>query len=260
MRLKLIYLRMWPSLICIAFVGLLITSPAWAGQVKVAVASNFLMTARHIKKQFEKETKHKVLISAGSTGKLFAQISHGAPFEIFLSADTKRPQLLEEQGYGVKGSRFTYAIGRLSLWSTDPGYKEIPCKQVLLNGEFKRLAIANPKTAPYGVAARESLIKLGVWQKVRSKLVRGENIGQAMQYVVTGNAQLGLIATSLILVPKNFETTCRWDIPQAYHKPLRQQAIMLKKGKGNEVASAFIKFLASKRVQSIIQQNGYGIN
>lgn len=231
-----------------------------AAEVKIAVASNFLSTFRIIKHSFEKTTGHKILLSAASTGKLYAQINHGAPFEIFMAADIARPEMVEKKGLAIPGSRFVYATGRLSLWSAMPSMQGEKCLQALRNGQFNRLAIANPKTAPYGKAAQQTLKEMGLWKKYKKKMVRGENIAQTFQYASTGNAELGLIALSQVIDPKNTITTCRWNVPTEYHQPLEQQLVVLKKGEKNPAAAAFVEFIKSEEIRKIIAENGYGVD
>ncbi len=198
------------------------------------------------------------MLSSGSTGKLYAQISNGAPFDIFLSADAKRPRLPEETGYGISGSRFTYAYGKLVLWSAAANNLGKNCRQLLIEGQFGKLAVANPKTAPYGTASKETLEKLGLWTSLRKQLVRGENVAQTLQYIATHNVQLGFVALSQIL--KNPATTCHWEVPSDHHRPLSQQALLLKPGETNPAALAFMKYLASADAKQIIASSGYGVD
>ncbi len=230
----------------------------WSDSATVAVASNFLSTLRVLQDRFNEQTDHSVMLSSGSTGKLYAQISNGAPFDIFLSADAKRPRLLEKTGYGISGSRFTYAYGKLVLWSATQDNLGKDCRQLLIEGQFGKLAIANPKTAPYGTATKETLEKLGLWTSFRKQLVRGENVAQTLQYVATRNVQLGFVALSQIL--KNTATACHWEIPSDHYTPLSQQAILLKPGENNTAALSFIKYLASADARQIIAAAGYGVD
>jgi molybdate transport system substrate-binding protein len=209
----------------------------WAASTHVAVASNFTAPAKEIAKAFQKETGHKAILSFGSTGKLFAQIKNGAPFEVFLAADQKRPALL-------KGEKFTYALGKLALYPADN-------QDALSQGNIKRLAIANPKTAPYGAAALQVMEKLGVLKDLRPKLVRGENIAQTYQFVSTRNAQLGFVALSQVVSKK------RWIVPLELYTPIKQDVVKLE-GAG-EAAQAFFDFLRGSAAQSIIRQYGYGL-
>ncbi len=231
-----------------------------AGEVRVAVASNFLATLNEIAKTFEHDTGHDVSISSGSTGKLYAQITNGAPFDVFFSADEYRPTLMEEEGLAVKGSRFTYAIGRLTLWSADPTFIKSDGKLLLSKGRFSYLAIANPKTAPYGSAAEQVLKGLGVLRQVKGRIVQGENIGQTFQFVFSGNAEIGLVALSQVLDPKRQGAGSRWNVPIHLYNPLHQQAALLVNGKDNEVAKGFLEYVTSPKVRSIIERFGYGFN
>ncbi len=198
---------------------------ASAGEVHVAVAANFRAALSEIVKTFERTTGHTALVSSGSSGKFYAQIKHGAPFDVFLSADVTRPQLIEEEQLAVPGSRFTYAVGRLTLWSTDSNMLKTDGPTVLSKVHFDHLAIANPKTAPYGTAAQQTLQALGVWNHVKDRLVQGENIGQTFHFVFSHNAQLGLVARSQVVDPIINGTGSRWDVPEDLHEPLRQQAV-----------------------------------
>lgn len=222
---------------------------AFAGQTIVAVASNFSSPAKSIARAFEQETGQSVILSFGSTGKLYAQITKGAPYQVFLGADEQRPGLTEENGLAVHGSRFTYARGRLVLWGLDDAPRVL-----LEKGGFTRLAIANPKTAPYGAAAVEVLNGMGLWAKVKDKVVRGENIAQTFQFVATGNAELGFVSASQVIDKKG-----GWPVPEEFYQPINQQAVLLTKGKDNQTAIAFLDFLKSDKAKKIIQQFGYGI-
>jgi molybdate transport system substrate-binding protein len=238
-------------------VGLNISS-ALGEEVRVAVAANFRTTFNSIAKQFEEETGHKVLVSPGSSGKLYVQIQNGAPFDLFFSADTRRPELLEQEGLAVHGSRFTYAVGRVTLWSSDPSVIKSDGKTVLNQEKFEYLAIANPRTAPYGQAAVQILKALHVWEQVRDRLVYGENIGQAFQFVFTNNAQLGFVALSQALDPKFKNMGSRWDVPPHLYDPLTQQAVLLKRGQHNPAAKTFLVYMRGKTALDIIEQFGYG--
>lgn len=242
---------------------------ALANEVRVAVASNFLMTARLFEKEFFRSSGHKMLISSGSTGKLYAQILHGAPFDVFLAADEERPQLLEKAGKTHNGSRFTYAVGRLSVWSPTLGKRHVDCRKLLRAGKMNHLAIANPKTAPYGKATKQTLTKMGLWDKLKPRYVRGENIAQTLQYVVSGNAEMGFVALSQVamLKRKNYKNNknykkmgCNWTVPASYHSPLNQQAVLLMKAADNPVAISFMAFLASDKARTIIKSSGYQLN
>ncbi len=238
----------------LAITILLSSLPLRAEQIHVAVASNFSEAARTIAERFEQQSGHQITLSFGSTGKHYAQIHHGAPFDAFLAADRKRPQLLEQQGQGEAGSRFTYAIGRVVLWS--PKAQLINNSgSVLQQGKFRYLAMANPKLAPYGRAAQQIMEQQGSWQQLRRQAVRGENIGQTYQYVKSGNAELGFVAYSQILQPGGKPEGSYWIPEQSLYDPIEQQAILLKPKTG---ARAFLTFLQGEEAQQIIHNFGYG--
>ena len=230
-----------------------------AEPVTVAVASNFTRVVEDIVASFEAESGQIVQITTASTGKLYAHISNGAPFDVFLAADVERPRLLEAAGRGVEGSRFTYAIGQLVLWSRDPALAGTDCRSRLMNLGSNRLAIANPDTAPYGVAAREMLTELGLWSRVETQLVRGENIAQTLHFVASGNASLGLIARAQALDARLPPATCSWPVPANLHSPILQQAILLKRAAGNESAAAFLEFLRGPTARAIVARHGYAL-
>jgi len=228
-------------------------APAQADELRIAVATNFSRTATVLAKQFEQQTGHTVRLAFGSTGKHYAQIIHGAPFDIFLAADERRPALLEKAGIAVPGSRFTYAQGRLVLWSPDENLIDKNAA-VLSTGQFRKLAIANPKLAPYGLAAREVLQARGLWEKLRLRLVRGENIGQTFQFVRSGNAQLGFVAAAQIFSTDNNPDSSWWEPPQSLYTPIIQQAVLIK---NTPATRAFVMFIKSKAVRALIQARGY---
>ena len=230
-----------------------------AEEVRVAVAANFKATLNEIVTNFEQDTGNTILISAGSSGKFYAQIKHGAPFDVFFSADVTRPQLMEEEGLAVPGSRFTYAIGRLTLWSPDPSLLKDDGATVLSNGRFDHLAMANPKTAPYGTAAQQTLVALGLWNQVKDQIVQGENIGQTFHFVFSKNAQVGFVAQSQVLDSKINGAGSRWDVPENLYEPLRQQAVLLTNGQYNEAAKAFLNYVKGPEARNIIEQLGYGL-
>jgi len=230
-----------------------------AKEVRVAVAANFKATLNEIITDFEQDTGNTILISAGSSGKFYAQIKHGAPFDVFFSADVTRPQLMEEEGLAVPGSRFTYAIGRLTLWSPDPTMLKGDGPRVLSNGHFEHLAIANPKTAPYGTAAQQTLVALELWNHVKDRIVQGENIGQTFHFVFSKNAQLGFVARSQVLDPKINGAGSRWDVPEDFYEPLRQQAVLLTHGQQNEAAKAFLDYIKGQEARTILERFGYGL-
>lgn len=233
-------------------------STAAAGEVRIAVATNFLATLKEIVINFERDTKYTAVVSSGSSGKLYAQIRNGAPFDVFLSADMKRPKLMEEEGLAVQGSRFTYAVGRLTLWSPDANRIKGEGKVDLINGGVNRLAIANPKTAPYGAAAKSTLRALGLWNQMKGRIVQGENIGQTFQFVYSQNAQLGFVALSHVLDPKINEAGSRWDVPTELHDPLRQQVVLLVRGQNNQAAKKFLEYVKGGKARKIIERFGYG--
>lgn len=226
---------------------------AQAGVVRVAVAANFTTAMKEIAGAFEHHTGDRVLLSFGSTGSLYAQIRHGAPYDVFLAADERRPRLLEQAGVAVKGSRFTYAVGRLVLWSAKSGVVDAK-GEVLKHGKFARLAIANPKTAPYGSAAKQVLEHLKLWHTLAPRIVRGENIAQTYQFVATGNAELGFVALSQVM---QIGGGSRWPVPHDLYSPIRQQAVLLKRGKDNAAAHALIAYLKGKAGRAVIEHFGY---
>jgi len=230
-------------------------TPAFAEQVLVAVAANFVPPFREMATEFEQATGHRIRVVSGSSGHFYAQIKNGAPFDVFFSADAERPKLLEEDGLGVKGSRFTYAVGRLALWSPDP--RLAPNGEMLASDTFARLAMANPKTAPYGTAAMQAMQKLGVWEPLQPRIVMGENLGQTMGFIESGNAELGFVALSQILDPKLKAKGSRWDVPPSLHAPIAQDVILLAKGKDNPAANSLLEFLHSPQAQASIERYGY---
>jgi len=238
-------------------VGLLsVPVSAVAAEVQVAVAANFTAPLQAIAKQFEQDTGHKVLASFGATGQFYAQIKNGAPFEVFLAADDDRPARLEAEGDTVPGSRFTYAIGTLALWSAKPDYVDAQ-GAVLKENTFRHLSIANPKTAPYGLAAMQVMQKLGVAQSLKPKVVEGQSIGQAQQFVASGNAELGFVALSQIYKDGQLTSGSAWIVPEDLHDPIKQDAVVLAKGKDNPVAAAFVAYLKSPGAAAIIKSYGY---
>ncbi|MFT3734303.1 MAG: molybdate ABC transporter substrate-binding protein [Rhodocyclaceae bacterium] len=238
----------------LALVGLV--SPAFADEVKVAVAANFSAPIQKIAPDFEKDTGHKLVISTGATGAFYAQIKNGAPFEVFLSADDETPAKLEAEGAGIKGSRFTYAVGKLVLWSARPGYVDGK-GEVLTKGDFAKISIANPKTAPYGAAGIEVMKKLGVLETLQPKIVQGENISQAFQFVSTGNAELGFVALSQVWQDGALKSGSAWIVPQADYTQIKQDAILLSPGAGKPAADALLKYLKSDKARAAIKSYGY---
>jgi molybdate transport system substrate-binding protein len=238
--------------------ALLFSAAAHADEVKVAVASNFTGPMQVISVLFERDTGHKASLAFGSTGKFYAQIVNGAPFEIMLAADDETPARLIKEGNGVAGSDFTYAIGKLVLWSADP--QRVDAKgEILKNGGFKHLAMANPKTAPYGTAAVQTMTRLGVFDTLKPLFVQGENIGQTYQFVATGAAELGFVAYSQVIKNGQIGSGSGWIIPSNLHEPIRQDAVLLAKGKDKPAAIALLNYLKGETAQTVIKSFGYAL-
>jgi len=231
---------------------------ALAAQVQVAVASNFTAPMREIAGRFERDTGHQARLSFGATGKFYAQIRNGAPFEVLLSADDTTPGRLEQEGAAIPGSRFTYAVGRLVLWSPTAGLVQ-DGPDLLRKGDFRHLAMANPKTAPYGAAALATLEHLGLNDTLSGRLVQGENIAQTHQFVASGNAQLGFIALSQVAKDGRIATGSGWVVPTDIHPAIRQEAVLLTKGQDNPAAKALLDYLAQPQIRALIQSYGYGL-
>lgn len=232
---------------------LLASNQARADIIHVAVASNFNNAITELASRFETTSEHQITLIFGSTGKHYAQIKHGAPFDLFFAADARRPQLLEEEGLAEPGSRFTYALGKLVLWSPQPDLVD-PKGKMPKNGTFRYLSIANPKLAPYGRATEEVLQASGLWKSLHGKMVRGENIGQALQFVRSGNAELGFVAYSQIKRPGHPVIGSYWEIPQSLYTPITQQAVLLKEGRA---ARDFLAYMHSEEAQTTIRSYGY---
>ncbi|EGF89449.1 molybdate ABC transporter, periplasmic molybdate-binding protein [Asticcacaulis biprosthecium C19] len=243
---------MKPILLSLAL--LVCAGQASAGDVQVAVAANFTEPAKAIAAAFQKKTGHTVTQSFGPSGGFYSQIQHGAPFEVFLSADAERPTRLEAEGLGVKGTRFVYAFGTLVLWSAKPGF--VDNQGAVLKGRYDHLAIADPAAAPYGVAAVETLKKLGLYDQVAPKIVKGTSIAQAYSFVSTGSAELGFVALSQVI---NEKGGSRWVVPKTYYTPVDQQAILLKPGVKDPAAKAYLDFLRSPPAIAIIKSYGYEV-
>jgi molybdate transport system substrate-binding protein len=240
----------------IATLALIMSITTSAAEVKVAVAANFAQTMKEISTVFEKDTGHKLAITQGSTGKLYAQISQGAPFEVFLSADDETPEKLITEGKAIAGTRFTYAIGRLALWSPNPDLVN-EGGQVLKTDKFRYVAIANARVAPYGRAAVQVMQKLGVLSSIEPRVVQGESITQTFQFVSTGNAQLGFVALSQITENGKLKSGSAWIVPENMHEQLRQDAVLLNPGKDSAAATSFLNFLKSDKAKTIITAHGY---
>ena len=227
---------------------------AEAAKTHVAVAANFTEPAREIAARFREKTGHEAVLIFGASGAFFTQITHDAPFEVFLSADEERPRLAVEKGFAVPESRFTYAIGKLVLWSRVLDVTD--GKATLSAGKFSKLAIANPNSAPYGAAAVETMTALGVFDALQRKLVRGNSISQAFQFVDTRNAELGFVALAQL---HGVTAGTRWLVPENLHSPIRQDAVLLKRGANDEASKAFMAFLKEPEVRTIIESFGYSI-
>lgn len=229
-----------------------------AAEAQVAVAANFAEPIKAIAAVLEKTTGHTLKITVGATGRLFAQIKNGAPFDVLLSADTRAPEQLEADGLAQPGSRFTYASGKLVLWSADTARVDAQ-GAVLKTGGFRKLAIANPKTAPYGAASIEVIDKLGLSAALSPKLVQGESIGQTYNFAFTGNAEVAFVAMSQVLDGGRLKSGSMWVVPQHLYTPIRQDAVMLKSGANNEAAKALMTLLQSPNIKTLIRSYGYDI-
>lgn len=229
---------------------------AHAAEVQVAVAANFSAPMQRIAAAFEKDTGHRALLTFGATGKFYAQVSHGAPFDMLFAADVETPARLEKEKLAVSGSRFTYAIGRLVLWSAKADYVDAK-GHVLKTGDYRHIAIANPRTAPYGAAALDVLGRLNLTPTVQPRFVTGENIAQAHQFVSTGNAELGFVALSQVFEDGKLTSGSGWIVPLTLHAPIRQQAVVLNKGRSNPAAQALVAYLKLDKTRSLIKSFGY---
>lgn len=232
---------------------------AAADEVVVAVASNFAAPVEALNQSFQKHSGHRLKVSTGASGKFYAQIQNGAPFQVFLSADEEKPMQLEREGLAVAGSRFTYAIGKLVLWSADPAMVDSQ-GLVLSRDRFNKLALANPRTAPYGEAAIEVLSALNLKSRLEPKWVMGENISQTYQFVATGNADIGFVALSQVMKDQKLMSGSAWVVPTKLYSPIRQDAVLLLPGKDSVAARQFLAFLTAPEAVRIIQSYGYAIN
>jgi molybdate transport system substrate-binding protein len=240
------------TLVCMG----LFLRPAWAGDVLVAVAANFAAPMQRIAAAFAQDTGHKAVLSIGSTGKLTSQVRHGAPFDVFLAADEKTPTKLVSEGLAQESSRFTYAIGQLVLWSPQTGLIDAH-GAVLQQPLSGKLAVADPKLAPYGAAAFEVMDKKGWTERLRPTFVTGENIGQTFQFVKTGNAALGFVAFSQVMVDGKISAGSAWVIPSNLYSPIRQDAVLLKNGQSNAAAQALLQYLRGDAARAVIRAYGY---
>ncbi len=237
----------------------LLSGQLLAAEIRVAVASNFLLPIKSLARAYEQQSGDELIISAGSTGKLYAQIINGAPYDLFLAANSREPLRLEKEGYAVRGSRFTYARGKLALWNPNGTRKQGSFQDVLVTEDYRRLALANPVTAPYGAAAMSVLEKLKLDKTKRVKLLRGENVSQAYQFVATGAADLGFVALSQ-LQAKGIPQEQFWIIDESLHEPILQQAVILTRAREKEATQRFLEFLKSEKGRGMIESFGYGLN
>lgn len=251
-------MRLPLSSLPVLFCAVLAHGPAHAAEAQVAVAANFAEPIKAIAAVLQKTTGHTLKVTLGSTGKLFAQIKNGAPFDALLAADSQTPARLEAEGLAQPGSRFTYATGQLVLWSSKAGRVDAQ-GAVLKSPDLGKLAYAAPKVAPYGAAAAEAMDKLGLSAALAPKLVQGESIGQAFSFVYTGNADVGFVALSQVLEGGRLKSGSMWIVPQKLYSPIRQDAVVLRRGADNEAASALVKLLQSPAIKDLIRSYGYAI-
>ena len=238
--------------------ALALSAAAQAEVVQIAVAANFTAPARALAEIFARTTGHEAKLSFGATGAFYTQIKNGAPFDILLAADDERPIRLEKEGDTVPGSRFTYAIGQLVLWSAKPGFVDGE-GAVLKGGNFNKIAMANPKLAPYGAAAVETMDKLGLAAALTPKLVTGESIGQTYNFIATGNAELGFVALAQVLDGGKMKSGSMWVVPAKYHAPIIQDAVILKRAAANPAAKAWMALMRSPNTQDFIRSYGYEV-
>lgn len=243
------------QLLAITWLALLMIKPAMADAINIAVASNFAEPIKEIASRYETQSGQRINLVFGATGKHYAQIKNGAPFAAFFAADAHRPELLEKEGVALPGSRFTYAVGRIVLWSPKAGYVDAQGKILQLQ-PFRHLAIANPRLAPYGKAAQQFLQARGLWDELQERMVRGENIGQTFQFVRSGSAELGIVAYSQVKRPGHPVEGSLWEIPPTEYAPIEQQAVLLEE---NPVARDFLAFIKSPEALDIILGFGYAI-
>lgn len=222
----------------------------------MAVASNFTVPMQKIAAAFERDTGHKALLAFGATGRFFAQVKNGAPFQVLVAADDETPARMEQEGLAVAGTRITYAIGRLVLWSASPGVVDAQ-GDILRKGGIQRIAIADPRLAPYGRAAVEAMDKLGVGAALQARMVQGENIAQAYQFVASGNAQLGFVALSQVMVAGRMAHGSAWIVPASLHAPIRQDAVLLAGGRSQPAATALLAYLRGDTARAIVRAHGY---
>ena len=248
-------------LLCRSLAALLVlgaTLAVHAAEVQVAVAANFAGPMKALAADFEKATGHKAVLASGATGTFYAQIQSGAPFDVFLAADDETPARLDKEGATVPGNRFTYATGKLVLWSAKPDLVDAK-GEVLKSGQFAHIALAAPKLAPYGAAAVEAMTRLGVFARLEPKFVQGESIGQTFGFVSSGNAELGFVALSQVWENGKLKSGSAWIVPAELHSPIRQDAVLLNRGKDNAAAVALMAFLKSDAAKAVIRSFGYEI-
>lgn len=239
-----------------ALLAFLLASGVRAAEVTVAVAANFATPMQKIAAAFERDIGHRAVVSLGSTGRFYAQVKNGAPFQVLLSADDETPARMEQEGLAVRGTRFTYAVGRLVLWSASAGVVDA-AGQVLRRPGDGKVALADPKLAPYGAAASQVMQKLGVAASLRPRLVQGENIAQTYQFVATGNAVIGFVALSQVAVDGRIDKGSAWIVPASLHDPIRQDAVLLAAGRDNPAAIALLAYLRGGAARAIIRAHGY---
>lgn len=249
-------MKLWIFAVVAPLVLGMVAAEAHSAEVQVAVAANFTGPMEKIVLAFERSTGHRAIVAYGTVGKFYSQIKNGAPFQVLISADAETPRRLEDEDLAIASSRFTYAVGRLVLWSPKTGLVDDQGK-ILKGGDFKHLAIPNPKLAVYGAAAVEVMEKLGVYEALSSKLVIGENITQAYQFVASGNADLGFVALSQIYKDGQLAPGSQWIVPQELYTQLKQDAVLLKLGQGNPAAEALLAYLQSEEARNIIRAYGY---
>lgn len=247
-----------PALLVLLPLVAAVSAPAFADEVQVAVAANFTAPMKVISTQFEQETGHKVLASYGATGKFYSQIQNGAPFDILLAADDETPARLDTEKATVPNTRFTYAIGKLVLWSAQAGVVDAN-GDVLKGGKFDHIAVANPKLAPYGLAAQETLQKMNLFTTLQPKFVTGENIGQTYQFVASAAAPLGFVAMSQVYEDNKLKSGSAWVVPASMYSPIRQDAVVLTKGNNKPAVTAFIRYLKGDKARAVIRSYGYDL-
>ena len=249
-------MKFFRCLVSIAAIAALTQGVCPAAEVTVAVAANFTAPMQKIAQAFAQDTGHKATLAFGSTGKFHAQIRNGAPFQLLLAADHATPASLEKEGYAVPGTRFTYATGRLALWSAQPGVVDGK-GDVLRTRLDGKISLADPRLAPYGAAAIETLTQLGLLQRLQPRLVQGESIAQAWQFAATGNALMGFVALSQVMVDGRIGKGSAWVVPAHLHAPILQDAVVLNPGRDNPAALALARYLRSEKARAIILSYGY---